>query len=206
MQLVKDSAKVYQLGILYVTPYPTESLLASAYLKMEAQGLLDVCLHEGVKSISWWLGEFAQKNAILACWVKTRDTGSIDKDLDLAGLAWFNNRWKIGESGKTKAEAGYVFFKEHQTPKKTLPLAAMCLEWAFSHLGVDLVLGMTPEKNKLACYFLRWLGMKASGPLENFTTYPAGGEVCGAYISTMTGDRWQVVKNKWFDAIVDNSK
>ena len=204
MLLIKDSANVYQLGTLFVTPYPSESLLATAFLRMEQEGLLPVVFHEVERGVTWWLNEFGQKNAILACWVKTRDTGSIDKDLDLAGLAWFNTRWSVGQSGKSKAEAGYVFFKEHQNPKKTLPLAAMCIEWAIDHLSVDLILGMTPEKNKLACYFLRWLGMTPSGPLENFTTFPAGGEVCGAYISTMTKERWQAVRKKWFDSQVDN--
>lgn len=206
MQLIKDEAKVYRLGDLFVIPYPEETLLAYAYLRMEREGLIPIVFHESCRGIGWFINEFTKKMPILGMYIKERDSGSIDKDLDLVGLSWFNNSIKIGESGKTKAEAGYVFFKEHQTPKKTLPLAAMCIDWAFSHLNVDLILGMTPEKNKLACYFLRWLGMNPSGPLESFTTFPAGGEICGAYISTMTKERWQTTRTKWFDSEADNSE
>lgn len=196
--LVKDSAKVYQLGDLYITPYPTEGILATAFLRMEQQGLTPIVFHEHCQGITWWLNEFVQKNAILACWVKVRDSARIEQDLDLSGLAWFNSRSKIGESGRNKAEAGYVFFKEYQSPKKTLPLAAMSVEWAFDHLNVHLILGMTPEPNKAACYFLRWLGMQPHGPIEGFTTYPAGGPVCNAYVSHMSIERWQTVRKKWF--------
>ena len=197
-ELLKNDINFYRLGDLLVTPYPPESLLARAFLKMEQQGSLPIVFHESCQGIGWFINEFSRKQSILACWVKVRESGVLEQDIELAGMAWFNQRWKIGESGKNKAEAGYVFFKEHQSPKKTLPLAAMSMQWAYDRLDVDLILGMTPEKNKPACYFLRWLGMSPSGPIESFTTYPAGGEICGAYVSTMTKERWQVQRNKWF--------
>jgi hypothetical protein len=201
-ELLKYSINSYHLNDLYITPYPSESILAYAYLRMEKEGLTGIVFHEGNAGVGWFINTFIKQQSILACWFRARNSGNLNDDLDLAGLAWFNSLVKIGESGKNKAEAGYVFFRDHQTPKKTIPLAAICMEWAFDHLNVDLILGMTPEKNKLACYFLRWLGMKPSGPIESFTTYPSGGEICAAYVSSMTKERWQTQRGKWF--AVDN--
>lgn len=197
-RLLKDDVNVYRCGDCVVTPYPTTKILAIAYLEMEKEGILDTVFHEVPIDIEYFIGEYKKNKVILACFVQTKNTGDAAKDLEFAGLAWFNATWKLGDSGMNKAEVGIFFFKRFQKRRWTLTLSAMCAEWVFDHLPVYALFGTTPEPNKAACYFFRALGFDSVGPLRDYTTYPGVKGPVAVYISHMNKDDWQSVKLRWF--------
>ena len=198
MILIKDKALVYSLGNLFVTPYPTENLLAKAFLKFEEDGIMDRIWYAGSVSIGWFINEYSKNKAILALWVKTRNSGSIDKDLDLAGLAWFNEKYQIGDSKLCKAEVGIGFLRAFQKRSITLPLAAMACEWALDNLGVYALFGTTPEPNVAAIRFFKQLGWGSVGPIPNYTTFPDVADPVGVYISFTSQKDWAVTRGKHF--------
>ena len=196
MLITKDKALVYSSSDCVITPYPTEVMLAQAFMMMENDGLTDQVFHEGNPGLGWFVNEFSKKNAILMCWVRT---GPKPADLTLAGMTWFNGAWRIGRSEFKKAEVGICFFKKFWRRKWTITLAALSAEWAFDNLEqgkIVLLMGTTPEPNKAAVAFFKALGFGTTGLMPCFTTYPGIEGPVGIWGSYMTREVWTIRRDE----------
>lgn len=198
--LEKDSAAVYRCVVsgdteLILTPYPTQSILAQAYLKVEAGGLLPVVFHEGVPDLAWFLARFS-KEPTLACWAKVSYNTSFNLNYQLAGLTWFNSITRVGGTDQRKAETGLFFFREFQHHGWTAIWSHMSTEWAFENLGIDAIFGLTPAPNRAAVRFVRSLGWNLYGPVPGYTSYDE--KPCDAWLSAMTKSRWALLRDTIF--------
>lgn len=201
LPLRKDGAKIYAVdlpdgdGQLILTPYPTENVLARVYLKLEEQGLLDIVFHEGRPVLSWFIERFS-KEPTLTCWHKRPSIEGYPEVCLLGGMTWFNARTKIGGTEHIKAETGLFFFRKLQVHGWPSIWAHMSTEWAFEHLGIDTIFGVTPATNRAAVRFIRRLGWNLYGPVPGFTSYDE--KPCEAWFSCMTKLRWTEMRDSIF--------
>lgn len=191
MLLAKENC-IYRCGDLALAPYPTEKVLAEGYLRFEQEGTLDSIFHQGPSTLTNFLTQFVKEQQAILTFLKGNQH---------IGFAWFNYLSTIGNSKAKKAEAGMAFFRKTH-PRDALLACAMGTDWVFEELNVDVMFGVTPEKNKAAVKFFKRLGRDFYGPIPLFTCFPDGNggyEPCGAYVSAMTRGKWSGVRSNWFD-------
>lgn len=175
---------------LLVTPLVSEEMLAVAFLRFKAEGLLDRIFSEQQASLSWFIKHYSRDEiSMLACLKEDLAT----KQMSPCGLAWIVNRTSVGNPPVFyKAECGEAFFR-HTSPRETLEFGQMVVDWAFENCRILSLYGTTPEPNHVAVKYARRLGFNVHGPFPNYTAWvDESGQrgPCGAYISVMSRDQW----------------
>lgn len=179
---------------LLVTPLVSEEMLAVAFLRFKAEGLLDRIFSEQQASLSWFIKHYMRDEiSMLACLKEDYST----KQMTPCGLAWIVNKTCVGSTAAPvfyKAECGEAFFR-HTSPRETLEFGQMVVDWAFENCGILSLYGTTPEPNVVAVKYARRLGFDVRGPFPDYTAWvdEKTGQrgPCGAFISVMSKQQWE---------------
>jgi hypothetical protein len=168
---------------LYVTDQVSAETIASAYLRFQAQGLLDRILYEdaqprGIRAFLDWACDRA--HTVLACFVERNG------QVDLAGLGWLVDVCDL--DAVRRGEVGVAFFRE-VPPWMTLELSEMMLDHVFQNLGVTVAITKTPAKNRASLCFQRRVGFVSEARLPRYSLWK--GQPCDLVISHLTSERWE---------------
>jgi hypothetical protein len=161
---------------LFIIPTTSDEILAHAYLRFRADGLLDTIFTEGPPTLTWFLETYGKMHVLAAFCGKK-----------LAGLGWINQLQDMGPAG-IKGDCGMAFFPEASLKQK-LVLGRQMIDWAFETLGLVGLFGTTPAPNRRALAYSRLLGFKLHGPIPNLSAWE--GNPCAVYISAMTRTEWE---------------
>lgn len=181
-------AKGYEFkqGNLMLFPYIPkagplkEESLAILYNKLHEEDLWDIVFHEDPSiSLLNFMNFFSDGKALLQVLTLTYD----DKVVDSVGMSWVADISVCG-GVLTRAIGSFVFFKDYQKPPYTDTFGAMVLKFWFEKLGLDLVVGVTPEPNRAAALYARRMGFKEVARLPGYTTYQ--GAVVTGIVTSMS--------------------
>ena len=161
---------------LSIVPTNCDEILAHAFLRFRADGLLADIFSEGEATLTWFLQTYGQMAVVAAF-----------KGESLAGLGWITKILDMGSAGR-KAEVGMAFFPEISLSEK-LQLGRLMIDWAFDTQELGGIYGTTPAPHSKALAYAKLLGFELFGPVPGLSAWR--GERCGAYLSAMTKERWQ---------------
>lgn len=179
-------------GNLMLLPYePTfgvykEDALISIYNRLKTEGLFDIVFHESTNmTLLQFMNFFSDPSKSLSQIFSLVDG---DKIVDIVGMAWVTDI-AVCAGKLTRAVGSFVFFKDYQKPAYTDQFAWMVIDYWFNVLGIDTIVGVTPEENRAALIYVKRAGFKEVGRLPNYTTYK--GEVTAGVVTLMTRDQFQ---------------
>jgi hypothetical protein len=159
--------------------YP-EDMLVSLWSRLKTEGLWDVVFHENPSmTLSGFMKFFAGSNNLLQICSIMRDEAPVD----MAGMAWLADPEDC-PGGLRKAYGSFLFFKDYQKPAFTDPFCKMILEFWYQVLGMTLVVGMTPSRNRPALIYVKRSGFKEVARLPGFTSFE--GQIDDAVLTAMT--------------------
>jgi RimJ/RimL family protein N-acetyltransferase len=162
-----------------------EESLIILYNRLKAEGLWDAVFHEdaGVNLLSF-MNFFSDGKALLQLLVLTDG----DRIVDIVGMSWLSDI--VTCSGiLTRGIGSFVFFKDYQKPMYTDQFSEMILGYWFEVLGLDVILGVTPEPNRAALVYARRSGLREIGRLRGYTTF--GGEVVTGVVFSLTKQEYR---------------
>lgn len=183
----------FQRGNLLLMPYDpqagafNEDALIAIYKRLKAEDLWDTVFHEdsGVTLLKF-MNFFSSGASLLQILAITNDKGFIDP----AGIAWVSEII-VCSKVLTRGVGSFCFFKDFQKPYYTDQFAEMILEYWFEVLGLDTVVGATPEPNRAAQLYVRRAGFKEDGRIPGYTTYK--GQIVSAVITSMTKEDYKKI-------------
>lgn len=179
----------YHWGEQVVSRCANDELLAFAYMRFKQEGLLPILFYEK----DYTLIEFVQKymepaTSTLACMIFP---GGKADEPKLAGIGWINDLTRMGLN-HARANCGMAFFRGFSEPDILVRFAQIMIEWAFDILAIDALHGVTPAPNRAAVLFSRKCGFQQVGPLEAGTVWQ--GKLCDVYLSSMSKERWKMMR------------
>lgn len=182
--MLDKNTAIYTWGNFVVAPLLNIDLIATAYLRMKREGVLDVLYYECDPGLPKVLAVMTDPATInFGCFVK-RDEAMTD----FVGIGHIAAPL-ILPNGQKKAEISVAFFKDWQRRSVTFPLAQLMIEWVFDRSDIDYLFGTTPEPNRAMLRFIKSLGFgHTAEAVPNFTCWR--GEMVGVYISWMDKKRW----------------
>ena len=170
-----------------------EELLAVAYLRMQAEGLLQQMFWQAAPSLREFLDWCHSPGTIvIGAFIEIqRPTLDAAPEVELAGLGWVHS--VRVRNGARYADAGEVFWRKFQAMGCTLEMGRLMLDFAFQEVKVDALYGITPEKNIPAVRFMKHCGFQAFGPIPGLCCW--NGQECGGYMSVLTRAAWEAKKH-----------
>lgn len=187
--ILEKKAEGYRCGSQWIARCQNDELLAYAYHRFKEDELLPILFYENHQSMLHFVYQYMQDNvSTLAAWY---DDGSGTPKL--CGMGWINEFIKMGPD-HLRCNSGMGFFRRQKDdPALDLVMyGQMMIEWAFDHLNIDAMHGVTPAKNRAALAFSRKCGFNLSGPIEAGTVWK--GELCDVYMSSVTKKRWRSIR------------
>ncbi len=182
---VHGAERINKLGLeLFIASDIGESLMATAYLLMEKDELLDTVFYEGVPTITQFIGYLQRKESrYIGCFVRpTLDNAPVE----LAGVGWL---WDVrGPVGGVRAECGMVFFRKWQRSHIPEELTVKIIDYAFGPCNCDVLYGVTPVPNRAAVIFSKRMGFHQTEPLPKYGSWH--GEPADAILSYLTKENW----------------
>ncbi len=175
---------VYSRGAVLVTPVRDETLLAKAYLKFEAERLLETIWHNGVWTLREFLDWALQPDRVMLGAYQTE--ARLDQDVGLIGLGWVNSFERF--AGFAKAEVGFGYFRKPSLWNKITGTRLM-LDMFFSAFPVDFLFGFTPDQNPVAIGFAKRAGFEVVAKLPNYCAWQ--GNPANAVVLTLSRWRWE---------------
>src|SRR5207248_4535851 len=166
-----------------------ESAIVLAWQKLHAEDLYSVVFHENPSmTLAQFVGFFSQSNvAVQLCLDLTEETNP-----QLAGMVWLADITDL--PSHRRATGSFVFFRDYQSPRWTSKFAEMTLEYWFTELGIDYLLGVTPRLNRAARLFaVRHLQSTYAATVPGYTSY--GGQACDALLITLTKEKYMDRRN-----------
>jgi hypothetical protein len=190
---LEKPAEGYFCGDQHVVRCQNDEVLAFAYSRFKREGLLPILFYEHQYTLLQFVAKYIDNNtSTLACFQKVWNPLKQDEfDFLLCGIGWINDLTNMGPDFK-RANCGMAFFRGFSKPNFLVRFAHMMIEWAFDHLDIDALHGITPAKNRAAVLFSKKCGFQVVGPLEAGTVW--NGELCDVYMSAMTIKRWVEVR------------
>jgi RimJ/RimL family protein N-acetyltransferase len=180
--------KEYQFkrGNLLLLPYDPrvgvykEDALIDVYKRLKQEDLWDIVFHEdsGVTMLKF-MNFFSDGRSLLQV-LAISDGKNI---VDIVGMAWISDITTCGGI-LTRGVGSFLFFKDYQKPHFTDLLGEMIIEYWFTQLGLDVVVGVTPLPNRAALIYAKRTGFKEVGRLPHYTTFK--GEVVTGVVTSMT--------------------
>lgn len=161
-----------------------EELIATFYLRMKQDGMLQVFFHENPEiSLSAFLRWHTSPTMeAMGCFVRDIETGSVE----LAGMGYINNTKRYGD--EATAEVGLGFLRKFQSRSIPLEFAGMLLDYCFLAKRLVAVHGVSPCGNRAIHTFARRVGFKAHGPLPFFSVF--NGSLQDSMLYSMRGFDW----------------
>ncbi len=176
-------------GDLAVSTSLTEDLIATAYLRLKAEGLLPLIYYEGIPLLSEHLRRMAAPETICLGFFADRAKAKRKAGgVEFCGMAWVLQRELMG-NGMTKAEVGFAFMRHTAHPEEKVALGKMMTQAFFDAYNVDILIGTQPVENKLALKFAERLGFTLSGPIKNYISWE--GALSDVYVSSLTKADWR---------------
>ena len=197
MEIDKGSG-IYRCGDLYVgraiNNAEGQDALASAYLRMKQEGLLEYFFYEDQPLLGDFLFRMLKPNSLTMICLSDEKTRLVP---DVHGLGHVTAPLTIG-GNISKSEVSMLIFKKHQKRSTTIPFAHMMIEMAFDlNPTLNGLYGCTPEKNPAAVRYITAVGFeRCDEPVKDYTTWR--GEPCGCFMSWMTRQMW-AAKRPWRD-------
>lgn len=184
--------RAYRFENFLVAPLNEDEAIASAYLQLKREGLLQV-FYSGIPPTLFQFAQYClSKDSItLGCL-------SLDEDPPrLAGIGMISVPINMG-SGVCKCEVSEVFFREFQKRRITTTFCKMMLTWIFVKCpALSVVYGTTPEHNRAALLFMTAMGFESRKELiPHYTVWQ--GKECGVVVSWLTRARWEGMH--WFSS------
>jgi RimJ/RimL family protein N-acetyltransferase len=158
----------------------TDELLAYAYLRFKEEKLLPYVFYEGDPGLKWFINEF-QRLDVLGCF--KREQGG---NLALAGLCWLNAKVDVGRVF-CKAEAGQGFFSRFHNRREPPIWGKLAAKYAFTALGVNILFGTTPVRNRAAIIAAKRIGFQVLCEIPSYTAWE--GKPCAVALSYLTPER-----------------
>lgn len=168
-----------------VIPSKDQDLLATCYLRMKAEGLLDIMFYEEVPNFLRYMQIMLEEGSVFLPLFQIECTGAYT----LIGFGGVSKTVRMG-GGYNKAEMYCLFFKEFQRRPISFPAAQTLMAWVYERTEIDVMFGTTPAPNIAMVRFAKALGFKMS-KIDNFTTWK--GEPCAVWISCMTDQEWRIL-------------
>jgi len=184
----------FQRGNLLLMPYDPntgafkEDALIAIYNRLKAEDLWDIAFHEDSNvTLLKFMNFFSSGTSLLQVLAVTNGQGFIEP----AGIAWIS---EISVCSKvlTRGVGSFCFFKDYQKPHYTDQFAEMILEYWFEVLGLDTVVGATPEPNRAAALYVKRAGFKEVGRIPAYTTFK--GEAVPAIVTVMTKEEFRRIQ------------
>lgn len=181
----------FQRGSLKLIPYdikvaniPEEALL-TLYNRLKEENLLSVVFHEGVDvSLLQFMNYFSGGRGLLQILAISDPAGAYYP----AGMAWLSDI-VVCSGVIMKGVGAFVFFKDYMKPVYTDPFSEIILDYWFNGLGMNIILGATPEPNRAALLYVKRSGFKEVARIPEYTTFK--GEVVTGVITYMTKTDYQ---------------
>lgn len=169
-----------------------EELLAVAFIQMQQDGVLDYVFWQKPPTLREFLNWcYNPSTVIIGCFMETAGpTLDAEPAIELAGLGWVTS--VRTRNGRRYADVSEMFWRKFQTLDTTLTFGKLMLDFAFEELKVDILYGITPEKNRAAVWYMRKIGFQPFGPIPGLCCWR--GEECGGIMSVLTKDAWQAAK------------
>ena len=189
-EAVKKEYK-FQRDNLILAPYDAkvanlpEEALITLYNRLKSENLWDIVFHEDTNvTLLKFMNYFSNGQALLQLLVVTDNKGEYIP----AGLAWVSDI-VVCSGIMMKGVGSFVFFKDFQKPMYTDQFSEMILDYWFNQLGLDLVVGVTPEPNRAAMLYVKRSGFKEVGLVPRYTTFK--GAVVDGIVTAMTKDEYK---------------
>ena len=181
----------YRRGDLQLIPYSPncgvykEDVLLALHKRLKEEDLWDTLFHEdaGV-SLLGFMNFFSTDKTLLQILSVVKEDGTTD----LAGMAWVSELCKCG-GVLSRGEISFLFFRDYQSPSFTDRFGDMILEFWFEILGLDVVMGITPEPNRPARIYVKRVGGTECGRIPNWTTFK--GNVVAGVITSITKEDYR---------------
>jgi hypothetical protein len=198
--LIKEDS-VYRLGDFIVMPLTDQDLIATTYLRLKQEGLLQRFYSGIVPSLSQFMSYCLSNDSMtLACFRPDLDTSQ--NTFRMGGLGMISQPIDMG-SGVCKCEVSEVFFREYQKRAWTQTWCRLMLQYIFDKLPISVVYGTTPEHNRAALLFMKSMGFQSmKEPIPHYSVWD--GKECGCYVSWMSRDRWSQVSGFSDSELRDN--
>lgn len=176
---------LFRAGDLAVSKALTEDLIATAYLRLKAEGQIETVYYENIPLLSQHLRLMTAPDSILLG--AFADRSAKGKGVEFCGMAWVVNREEMG-NGMSKAEVGFAFFRHIASPREKIELGKMMAQVLFDSFNVDVLIGTTPVDNKAARRYSKAIGFTLSGPIKNYISWE--GALSDVIVSTLTKADW----------------
>jgi RimJ/RimL family protein N-acetyltransferase len=183
----------YSRGNLLLTAYSPkvgllqEDALIHLYKRLKEEGLWDIVFHESHDlSMLEFMNYFSKPTCLLQILCIVKD-GVI---VDFAGMAWVSEISTCA-GAMTRALGSFLFFKLYQKPMYTDQFAEIILGYWFEKLGLDVIVGVTPEPNRAALVYVKRAGFTEVGRIPGYTTF--NGEAVSAVITAMTKQQYKAL-------------
>jgi RimJ/RimL family protein N-acetyltransferase len=140
--------------------------LVAIYHRLKDEGLWDVVFHDNPDMTLRGFIEFFGIPSVMMQVINIVDG---DKIQEMAAISWLSGVEQYGD--RTRGVASFCVFKHYQTPVITDKMAKFVLDYWFDCLGMDIVVGMTPEANVQAVNFIKRIGFIESSRLPGYSRY-----------------------------------
>lgn len=168
-----------------IIPTKDQDLLATSYLRMKSEGLLEIMFYEELPDLCRYMSIMLADGVTVLAMFHVERTGVYT----LIGFGVLSKLVSMG-CGYSKSEMSCLFFREYHKRVFTIPAAQTMMAWAFERTNIDVLFGTTPGPNAAMTKFAKALGFKLS-KLDNFTTWK--GEPCPVWISSMSEQEWKAI-------------
>jgi len=163
---------------------PPDSVLATAYITLHQQGVLETFFQQGVPSVRGFLEMMdPAKRDTIACFLSRDET----TQPVFAGFSAITTQDVGGEF--RKAEVSMAYLKEYQTPPLTLAMSGAMIDATFeADKDLAVMYGTIPVGNRPAILHAIRLGFKVSSPIDHYTLWM--GKPSGVVITSLTRKAW----------------
>lgn len=173
---------------LFVMPQLSDDSLAQFYLDLKKQGLFRWVYYMKEPTLTEFLAFHRRTDLVYLGGMTSKilDNGTMGEP-ELAGIGWLESIQRM--PGLSKGQVGMAFLRKYQRDDTALELARMFIDYAFDKVGVDVVLGTTPVRNRAAVLFSRKLRFREIGVGTRYVSF--WGTACDAVLTEMTKDCWR---------------
>lgn len=180
---------LYRYEALGVSKLLTQELLATSYLRMKGDQIIDTVYYERVPTLMEYMARCLKPESI--CLGAFRNVSS--KNAEFAGVSWIFDREEMGDH-RVKGEVGFCFFRKCASPDEKVLLGRMMAQILFEIYNCDLLIGTTPVDNKLALSYSKQLGFTQHGPIPGYLSWEGGAS--DAVVSVLAKQDW---RERWRD-------
>lgn len=170
-------------GKLLITKRPPEEVLATVYIRLKQEGMLDTVWYSHHVSLTEFLSWAKVPNNITYAGFFQADGTD---ELQICGLGWINGVTSLGSVNR--AEVGMAYLREWSHHNIPLELSQMMIEDGFLNENIVVMFGTTPVRNPVALRFVKKIGLREVGTAPRFVSWR--GEPCDALISSVTKEEW----------------